>query len=64
MIAITRNIHLVWSKPSKHFTLGFHNEIIRVVWVNQPEDDFAEEDVELKYKLTIGLLLFNLEIIY
>ena len=64
MISISQNIHIVLNNPSERFTLGLHNEKIQVVWVKKLGDDFKDEDIEIKHKLVIGLLVFNIEIIY
>lgn len=68
-IRIFRKIYLEINNPEVNFTLGLHNEIIKVVFaseeeLNKPKEYFSEDRVETFNKLTFGFLIFNITILY
>lgn len=68
-IRIFRKIYLEINNPEVNFTLGLHNEIIKVVFASEeeldkPKEYFSEDRVETFNKLTLGFLIFNITILY
>jgi hypothetical protein len=59
-----KNIRIYINNPNKVFTLGIHNESVMIFSIDEDEDGKTIFDERLVTRLTIGFLLFNIEINY